>query len=98
MTAAIANHEFIVIVGPSGSVKSTLLRMIAGLEDMTGGEVRLVPVWLTSLHTLRSTLPRCFKTTRIALTKRFDNMAYVLKIKKSQSMKSNSVWSKSLVF
>ena len=57
MTAAIANHEFIVIVGPSGSGKSTLLRMIAGLEDMTCGEVRLTPVWLTSRHTLRRTLP-----------------------------------------
>lgn len=32
-------NEFIVLVGPSGCGKSTTLRMIAGLEDITGGEV-----------------------------------------------------------
>src|SRR6187397_858893 len=35
----IADHEFIVLVGPSGCGKSTTLRMIAGLEDITGGEI-----------------------------------------------------------
>jgi multiple sugar transport system ATP-binding protein len=35
----IADHEFVVLVGPSGCGKSTTLRMIAGLEDITSGEV-----------------------------------------------------------
>ncbi len=35
----IAHNEFVVLVGPSGCGKSTTLRMIAGLEDITGGEV-----------------------------------------------------------
>jgi multiple sugar transport system ATP-binding protein len=35
----IADHEFVVLVGPSGCGKSTTLRMIAGLEDITAGEV-----------------------------------------------------------
>ena len=35
----IADKEFIVLVGPSGCGKSTTLRMIAGLEDITGGEL-----------------------------------------------------------
>ena len=35
----IADREFIVLVGPSGCGKSTTLRMIAGLEDITRGEL-----------------------------------------------------------
>src|ERR1700735_1980790 len=37
----IADHEFVVLVGPSGCGKSTTLRMIAGLEDITGGEIMI---------------------------------------------------------
>ena len=33
--------EFMVLVGPSGCAKSTTLRMIAGLEDVTSGEIRI---------------------------------------------------------
>jgi multiple sugar transport system ATP-binding protein len=35
----IKDHEFIVLVGPSGCGKSTTLRMVAGLEDITRGEL-----------------------------------------------------------
>ena len=35
----IADREFIVLVGPSGCGKSTALRMIAGLEEITGGDL-----------------------------------------------------------
>ncbi len=35
----IADHEFVVLVGPSGCGKSTTLRMIAGLEDITDGDI-----------------------------------------------------------
>ncbi len=37
----IADKEFVVLVGPSGCGKSTTLRMIAGLEDITGGEIAI---------------------------------------------------------
>ena len=37
----IPNHEFLVLVGPSGCGKSTTLRMIAGLEEITGGEISI---------------------------------------------------------
>ena len=37
----IADGEFLVLVGPSGCGKSTTLRMVAGLESITDGEVRL---------------------------------------------------------
>jgi len=35
----ISDHEFVVLVGPSGCGKSTTLRMIAGLEDVSDGEI-----------------------------------------------------------
>src|SRR5271156_1781954 len=37
----IADKEFIVLVGPSGCGKSTTLRMIAGLEEITGGDIMI---------------------------------------------------------
>src|ERR687896_950585 len=41
MDLAIADGEFVILVGPSGCGKSTALRMIAGLEDITEGELRI---------------------------------------------------------
>src|SRR6266581_7100381 len=37
----ITDKEFIVLVGPSGCGKSTTLRMIAGLEEITGGDIAI---------------------------------------------------------
>ncbi|MCB0967044.1 MAG: ATP-binding cassette domain-containing protein, partial [Ilumatobacter sp.] len=37
----IHDREFLVLVGPSGCGKSTALRMIAGLESITGGEMKI---------------------------------------------------------
>ncbi len=41
LNLAIADREFMVLVGPSGCGKSTALRMIAGLEDVSGGEIAI---------------------------------------------------------
>jgi multiple sugar transport system ATP-binding protein len=41
VTLDIEDREFVVLVGPSGCGKSTTLRMIAGLEDITGGEIHI---------------------------------------------------------
>ncbi len=41
MDLEIADGEFVILVGPSGCGKSTALRMIAGLEDITEGELRI---------------------------------------------------------
>ena len=37
LSIEIADKEFVVFVGPSGCGKSTSLRMLAGLEEITGG-------------------------------------------------------------
>ncbi|MFV0252983.1 MAG: ABC transporter ATP-binding protein [Beutenbergiaceae bacterium] len=39
-SAEIPDNEFLVLLGPSGCGKSTMLRMIAGLADISGGELR----------------------------------------------------------
>jgi multiple sugar transport system ATP-binding protein len=41
MNLEIADGEFVILVGPSGCGKTTALRMIAGLEDVTEGELRI---------------------------------------------------------
>src|SRR5262249_60071919 len=38
---AIEDGEFVVLVGPSGCGKTTTLRMVAGFEDPSGGEIRI---------------------------------------------------------
>src|SRR3982074_3212554 len=41
VSVQIEDGEFVVLVGPSGCGTSTLLRMIAGLENITSGEIRI---------------------------------------------------------
>jgi len=41
LSLEIADGEFMVLVGPSGSGKTTALRMLAGLESITGGEIAI---------------------------------------------------------
>ncbi len=45
----IKDQEFMVLVGPSGCGKTTTLRMIAGLEDVTGGDIRIAGKPVTHL-------------------------------------------------
>src|SRR5258705_13934457 len=41
LNITIADGEFLILVGPSGCGKSTTLNMIAGLEDISSGELRI---------------------------------------------------------
>ncbi len=41
ITLTIADQEFVVLVGPSGCGKSTTLRMVAGLEEISGGTIEI---------------------------------------------------------
>ena len=46
----IEDKEFLVLVGSSGCGKSTILRMIAGLEDITSGEVYIGDKCVNNVH------------------------------------------------
>jgi len=51
----IPDKEFVVLVGPSGCGKTTTLRMIAGLEDITSGDVVMSSRTATSRWCSRTT-------------------------------------------
>ena len=83
VTAAIADHEFIVIVGPSGCGKSTLLRMVAGLEEVTGGDICIGGKVVNDLEPAERDIAMVFQNYALyPHMSVFDNMAYGLKIAK----------------
>ncbi|MCC2595624.1 sn-glycerol-3-phosphate import ATP-binding protein UgpC [Pusillimonas sp. MFBS29] len=79
----IADGEFIVIVGPSGCGKSTLMRMVAGLEGISGGEISIDGKVVNKLEPAERDIAMVFQNYALYphMTV-FDNMAYGLKIRK----------------
>ncbi len=65
----VADGEFMVLVGPSGCAKSTTLRMIAGLETITGGEMaHRRHAWSTTWPRASAASPWCSRTMRSTRT------------------------------
>lgn len=60
----IADKEFIILVGPSGCGKSTTLRMIAGLEDISKGELYIGDTLATMLL-LRTEISQWYSRTML---------------------------------
>ncbi len=79
----IADKEFIVFVGPSGCGKSTTLRMIAGMEDISGGTVEIDGVVVNDLQPRDRNIAMVFQNYALYphLTV-FENMAFSLRLKK----------------
>jgi multiple sugar transport system ATP-binding protein len=80
----IRDKEFIVLVGPSGCGKSTTLRMVAGLEDISGGELYIDGKLVNEVAAKDRDIAMVFQNYALYphMTV-FDNMAYPLKIKKT---------------
>ena len=57
----IKDGEFVVLVGPSGCGKSTTLRMIAGLEDITGGELYIGDVYSNNIDASKRNIAMVFQ-------------------------------------
>ena len=79
----IADKEFIVLVGPSGCGKSTTLRMIAGLEDITSGELWIGDKLMNDVEPKDRDIAMVFQNYALYphLTV-FENMAFSLRLKK----------------
>ena len=80
----IKDKEFIVLVGPSGCGKSTTLRMVAGLEDISGGELYIDGKLMNDVSPKDRDIAMVFQSYALYphMTVR-ENMAFALKLKKA---------------
>lgn len=80
----IKDKEFVVLVGPSGCGKSTTLRMIAGLEEITSGEIYIDDTLVNDIEPKDRDVSMVFQNYALYphMTV-FDNMAFGLKLRKT---------------
>ncbi len=79
----IENKEFVVLVGPSGCGKSTTLRMIAGLEDISAGELYIDGKLVNSVPPKDRDIAMVFQNYALyPHMSVFDNISFGLKIRK----------------
>ena len=79
----IADKEFVVLVGPSGCGKSTTLRMIAGLEEITAGELYIGDRLVNDLEPKKRNIAMVFQNYALYphMTV-YDNIAFGLRMRK----------------
>ena len=79
----IKDGEFVVLVGPSGCGKYTTLRMIAGLEDITGGELYIGDVYSNNIDASKRNIAMVFQNYALyPHMNSYQNMSYGLKLRK----------------
>lgn len=80
----IADKEFIIFVGPSGCGKSTTLRMIAGLEDISSGELYIDDKLVNDVEPKDRDIAMVFQNYALyPHMSVYDNMAFGLKLRKT---------------
>ncbi|MCI7062514.1 MAG: sn-glycerol-3-phosphate ABC transporter ATP-binding protein UgpC [Lachnospiraceae bacterium] len=80
----IADKEFIIFVGPSGCGKSTTLRMIAGLEEITSGELWIGNTMVNDVEPKDRDIAMVFQSYALyPHMSVYDNMAFGLKLRKT---------------
>ncbi len=78
----IPDQEFLVLLGPSGCGKTTTLRIVAGLEDLTEGQVFIGDRDITQLHPKDRNIAMVFQSYALyPHMSVFDNMAFGLKMR-----------------
>ncbi|HYG56330.1 MAG TPA: sn-glycerol-3-phosphate ABC transporter ATP-binding protein UgpC [Burkholderiales bacterium] len=79
----IRDKEFMVLVGPSGCGKTTTLRMVAGLEEITSGEIRIGERVVNDLPPMDRDIAMVFQNYALYPHKSvFNNMAFGLQMRK----------------
>src|ERR671938_46771 len=80
----IRDQEFLVLVGPSGCGKSTALRMIAGLEEITGGDLYIGDRRVNDVAPKDRDIAMVFQSYALyPHMSVYDNMAFGLKLRKT---------------
>jgi multiple sugar transport system ATP-binding protein len=93
----IADGEFMVLVGPSGCGKSTLMRLIAGLETLTGGNILVGDRLINDLPPKQRDIAMVFQNYALYphMTV-YDNIAFGLRRRESRGAKSPQ-WAENLL-
>jgi multiple sugar transport system ATP-binding protein len=79
----IHDKEFLVLVGPSGCGKTTTLRMIAGLEEITSGDIRIGTQIVNDLPPMDRNIAMVFQNYALYPHKSvYDNMSFGLQMRK----------------
>src|SRR3954447_23946015 len=79
----INDHEFVVLVGPSGCGKTTTLRMVAGLEDITSGEISIDGKVVNNLPPMDRDIAMVFQNYALyPHMSVYQNMAFGLRMRK----------------
>src|SRR3989454_5382736 len=79
----IHDREFVVLVGPSGCGKTTTLRMVAGLEEISSGEIRIDEQRINELAPMDRDIAMVFQNYALyPHMSVYDNMAFGLRMRK----------------
>src|SRR6201995_5241837 len=79
----IRDQEFVVLVGPSGCGKTTTLRMVAGLESITSGQISIDEKVVNELPPMDRDIAMVFQNYALyPHMSVYDNMAFGLKMRK----------------
>src|ERR1700723_3099938 len=79
----IRDQEFVVLVGPSGCGKTTTLRMVAGLESITGGQISIDEKVVNELPPMDRDIAMVFQNYALHPNMSlYDNLAFGLKMRK----------------
>src|SRR5690349_11841958 len=79
----IRDQEFVVLVGPSGCGKTTTLRMVAGLESITGGQITIDEKVVNELPPMDRDIAMVFQNYALyPHMSVYDNMAFGLRLRK----------------
>jgi multiple sugar transport system ATP-binding protein len=84
LTLSVEDGEFVVLLGPSGCGKTTTLRMLAGLEDVSAGDILIDEVRVNNIPTQQRDIAMVFQSYALYPHMTIaENIAYPLRVRKT---------------